>query len=171
MRTTLRFGGLLGALAGLFLLMGCSSGISVNSDYDHQFDFQTLKTYAIHPQITAKTLNLIQQRVVTAIDADLAKKGFTKVDTGAADFLVAFQTSAQDKVDVSSWGYGGWYGYGGVSAYSYTEGQLTIDMVDRDDSQMIWRGTGTALAGSKAPDQEQVTFAVQKIMGAFPPRK
>jgi hypothetical protein len=168
MRETLRMAGLLVPLVGL--LIGCSSGISINTDYDQQFDFATLKTYAIHPQITAKTLNLVQQRVVTAIDADLSKKGFTKVDPSAADFLVAFQTSAQDKVDVSSWGYGGWYGYGGVSAYSYTEGQLTIDMVDRDNAQMIYRGSGTAIAGDKAPDQEQVSFAVSKLLKDFPPQ-
>ena len=85
------------ALAPLLVLalLGCATG-SVQSDWDPEADFSTLKTYAWFPRTRPAApdprLNstLLDARIQQAVEAELAAKGYTKNTVPHnADFLVA----------------------------------------------------------------------------------
>lgn len=169
---------------GMVLLLAGCGGIDVNSDYDPSFNFSTLKTFHI---VSMKVSSsdpsggnmLVIQRIIEATKAELEYKGYTEAPEDAADFLVVIHAGRQEQLQVDpgwgygywgGYGYGGWGGYGGGgSAYTYQEGTLAYDMVNRENDQAIWHGVGKAVAGDKAPNQEEVNTGVKKILADFPP--
>ncbi len=170
------FVGLAGSLAAC-------SGISYNHDYDPAIDFSSLKTYAwIHSADSSSAQRflspLIERRVVSAIDTNLASKGFEKASTGRPDFLVNFYGTTQEKIDVSTyysgWGYYGWYGGTSVDVRQWTEGTLVIDIIDFSEKDLAWRGYASGAVDSntnKTPEEvtRRVNEVVTNILKNFPP--
>ena len=163
-------------------LFGCSS-ISVNHDYDPQYDFSKLKTFGFIPiPADAGIDQLSAGKLDAAIKSQLIPKGFTVADK--PDFGIALMFSSKTKTSVQSYGYGygyggywghpGMYGAGGVDVYQYDEGTLVIDVVDMSDQKLIWRGTATGTM-SQSPSMEErtekINTAVAKIFADFPPEK
>ncbi len=162
-------------------LSGCSS-ISYNSDFDPQVDFSHYKNYvwmevAAPAQTRARGVDqLIEKRLIAAIDAALAAKGYTKRDSAPADFVVHFMVTTKDKIDFQTyytgWGYYGWYGGTQVEAYQYTEGTLVVDLFDTNTKQMAWRGmaTGTVDPGASPETRNaRISEAVTGILPRVPP--
>jgi uncharacterized protein DUF4136 len=162
----------------------------VRYDFDKDKDFSKYKTYK-WVEIKGADLpdDLTAKRIVEAIDSELAKKGLTKTDTGAADLYVGYQTAIGTEKQYTSyntgWGYGGgwgmgWYGYGGMATtttYGSTStvyiGQLDLSMYDPATKQLVWRGVATKTLDPKAkPDKKQknINKAVAKLLKNFPPK-
>jgi hypothetical protein len=173
--------------ASVLLLAGCSS-VSVTRDYAASADFSSLKTFAWQHATQPKTGNpridndLMDERVRSAVDALLTKKGFMLVPKEEADYLVAYFVEYKQRIGGSSVGFGvggGNYGrYGGVgyntSISDYDEGHLTIDIIDPVSDKNIWRGVGrrTTYEGSNPEKMTKiVNTAVSRILGKFPPKK
>lgn len=170
-------------LGVVVLLAGCG-GVDVTTDHDPSFNFSTLKTYHI-VSMKVSTSNpaggnmLVIQRIIDATKSELNYKGYKEAPQDSADFLVVIHAGRQEQLQVDpGWGYGYWGGYGyagwggyggGGSAYTYEEGTLAYDMVNRANQQAIWHGVGQAVAGDTAPNQEQVDAGVKKILADFPP--
>ncbi|MDF7824000.1 DUF4136 domain-containing protein [Pontiellaceae bacterium B12227] len=173
------------------VLSGCSS-VSVNRDYDASFDFKSLKTYAWQHDMQPETgvpridNDLNDRRIRNAVDADLASKGFKKVEKNEADFHVAYFMDFQQRIDGSggslSFGVGrSSYGRGSSIGYStggtisdYEEGQLTIDILNPSDEQTIWRGRGRRRTSSSDNPEKitaRVNDAVMRILKKFPPKQ
>jgi len=65
----------------------------VRFDFDHGTDFAKFRTYRLVRTADNPTVNqLAGQRIVAALEEELAKKGLKKVDTGG-DMLVGYQAS------------------------------------------------------------------------------
>jgi hypothetical protein len=180
-------------VAFILLAFGASRSAAqdVRYDYDKDKDFSKYKTYkwvsikdADQPdQLTAKQLT-------SAVDAELATKGFTKTDSDDADFLIAYQTAIGTEKQYTSyntgWGYGpgwggGWYGYGGgmssTTTYGSTStvyvGQLDLSMYDPHSKQLVWRGVASKTLDPKAkPEKKEknIAKAVKKLLKNFPPK-
>lgn len=155
------------------IMVGCTAGVSVNTDYDKTYDFSKLKTFKVQLGPTqsgtiAGTSPLVVQRVAKAVETELKSKGY-KVADGDPDFVAVAHGGSEEKVDVEGWGYGGWWGAGGVDTYNYTEGALVIDIVDTTAQKAIWRGTGEDIIGDNAPTEVEVDQAVAKVLAGFPP--
>lgn len=162
-------------------LAGCSS-VTVNYDFDPTANFQEFKTFGwmpIHAQdpVTKAGSDLVAKRIRMAITNDLLSKGLTE-NPDNPDLLVAFHTGVQEKVQVTDWGYNYSNYYWGyptrdIDVYSYTQGQLVIDLVKGATENLVWRGSGTKMldSGQKSPEkmQETINQAVGKIMESFPP--
>ncbi|HLP28490.1 MAG TPA: DUF4136 domain-containing protein, partial [Candidatus Didemnitutus sp.] len=101
-------------LSAAFLLTSCG-GWDVKTDYDPDITFSTLKTYWIsdHTKIPNDILakeEIVRKRVVSAIEADLNEKGFTKAaDEASADLTVLTYAGVKEMVNYSTIG----YSYGG----------------------------------------------------------
>ena len=52
---------------------------------------------------------------------------------------------------------------------SYPEGTLVIDVIDRRDRQLVWRGVGEGAFSKTNPSDDKVAKRVAKIMSTFPP--
>ena len=179
----------------LLWLTGCSS-LSVNYDYNQQVDFTKYKTYDWLPSPKdMKVDELNHARFVTAVENNLAGKGFTQSSTNP-DFMIATHFGKENKVDINSWGYSyapnsyyGGYGYryparygyaggyaapGGVSVYEYELGTLILDFVDTKTKQLIWRATAeTIVSPASTPEKQtqKINNAVKQILNSFPPGK
>lgn len=163
-----------------FLFGGCST-ISVNQDYDPEYDFSKLKTFGFLPITDEAGIDQLNAtRLGDAIKSNLVARGYTLSDK--ADFGVALFFSKQTKTNVQSYGYGYGYGrygggYGGmgsVDVTQYDEGTLVIDFVDMAKNELVWRGIGTgALSQSPSVEErtEKINNAVTQILEQFPPIK
>jgi hypothetical protein len=166
-------------IAGLAFLAACSS-VSVKEDYNPSTDFSPYKSYKFYdgppPQGDPLAANpIIRDRLMRAVDKQMAEKGFKKVVTGDADLVVVLMAGVQQKVQVSQSGGYGWYGHGGYTSVDYyNEGTVVIDMVDGAKKELVWRGTGTGtLANSPSAEDAEYNAqsAVQQILANFPPKK
>jgi hypothetical protein len=163
------------------ILTGCSS-ISVQQDYDPEYDFSKLKTFGFIPLSSEAGIDqLSADRLSNAIKTELLAKGYTLSEQ--ADFGIALLFSSKTKTNVQSYGYGYGYGYYGRPGYGgtghvdvtqYEEGTLVIDFVDMKENKLVWRGIGSG-ALSQSPSVEErtqrVNDAVNQILAQFPPTK
>lgn len=168
---------LLSALA-LIGISGCAS-ISVTTDYDQEVDFARYKTFdwiKQKPKIPPRRridATLLDKRIKDAVEAELSFKGYKRVGKGEPDFLVAYHIGAQNKVDVSTYGYrygprGRWVGRQ-VEVHRYKEGTLILDFVDPATKQLVWRGTAVGAVHTPGDLERKLLEAVGKLLEEFPP--
>ena len=167
----------------LFVLASCSS-VRVYQDFDKNADFSQYKTYAYHKSgiDKAEISDLDKKRILRSIDEVMATKGFTKSEN--PEVLINFTTKEREQVDVNQfnagWGFGWGWGWGWnpwlwgntTSVNRYTEGILTIDIIDAKKKELIWQGEGEgALTKRTEKKDEKIKEFVSKILEQYPPKK
>jgi hypothetical protein len=169
----------------ILMFIGCSS-VNVTTDHDPEIDFSKYKTYLWYagemPADDRLSANpLVKKRVASSVEKVLESKGFTKGADGKADLVVIIQAGSKEKVQVTSYGHGGygygrygrgWGGYGGTDVYYYDETTLIIDLIDTDLKELVWRGAGTGTVKEYSDQQEMqeaIDEVVANIMNDFPP--
>jgi uncharacterized protein DUF4136 len=159
----------------------------VSYDYNKSANFSAFKTFA-HKDGTKVGQQLIDDRIVAAIDAEMALKGFVKADANP-DVFVVYHVAFDKEKDISTYstGYGGGYGaYGwgwgggwGGSSSSTTQvrniliGTLVIDLADAKQNQLAWRGMATKEVDTQAKPEKRdksINNAVKKIFKNYPPK-
>ena len=156
-------------------------------DYDKTANFAGFKTYALKDG-TKVGQELIDARIVAAIEAELAAKGLTKSESNP-DLFVVYHVAFDKQQDISTFssGYGGGYGrygwgYGGgwAGGTSTTQvrdiliGTLVIDMADAKKGQVAWRGMGVKEVDTQAKPEKRdksINNAVKKILKNYPPKQ
>jgi len=174
----------LSAIGLLGVLLASCSSINISTDYDPGRDFSSYKTYRWakgkerNPRNALTRNTLLDRRVRFAVDKSLQSKGFRKLENGEPDFIVLVQAAMTEKMQIYQQGgwYHGWGGpYGGYTTVStYTEGTLVVDIVDRAEKALSWRGTATgAVRPQSDPEsvQEDIEYAIEEILHDFPPRR
>jgi hypothetical protein len=159
----------------------------VTYDFDKTANFAGYKTYALK-EGTPVGQKLIDDRIIGAIDAAMAAKGFTKAADNP-DVVVVYHVAFDKQKDISTFssGYGGGYGpygygYGGgwgggtttTQVRDILVGTLVIDIADAGHKQVVWRGMGTKEIDTQAkPDKrdKSIKKAVDKIFKNYPPKK
>ena len=163
----------------ILIFASCSS-ITVNQDYNTEFDFSKWKTFGFIPIPESAGIDQINaNRLGDATKKRLEAMGYKLEEP--ADFGVAFQFGKQQVTDVTSyggygygWGWGG-YGYGpggGVDVTQYEQGTLIIDFVDMKESKLEWRGTGQGALQDNPSVEDRIAAidtAVAQILAQFPP--
>jgi hypothetical protein len=155
-------------------------------DFNKAADFASFKTYA-HKDGTQVGQPLIDQRIVAAIDTQLATKGLQKVEANP-DLFVVYHVAFDKEKDISSFstGYGGGYGpygwgwgggWGGGTATTTVRniliGTLVIDMADAKKGEVAWRGMGVKEVNTQANPEKRdksINDAVKKIFKNYPPK-
>ncbi len=159
----------------------------VSYDYEKTATFSGFKTYA-HKDGTKVGQELIDDRIIAAIDAQLAAKGFTKA-TSDPDVFVVYHVAFDKQKDISTYssGYGGGYGaygwgWGGAGWAGGTTttqvrdilvGTLVIDLADAKKAQLVWRGMGVKEVNTQANPEKRdksINEAVKKIFKNYPPK-
>lgn len=161
---------------------GCATRPLVRTDHDPSVDFSRYRTYAWQQQ-PAIGNPLVKQRLLAAIDTELAAKGWTRVEDGAADIALVGNVATREKQTIETF-YGGphWRGWtwqqewNGPGIYpdtritTYTTGSFVLDMFDTATKRAVWRGS----AEGPIPDSPQkvnqaVQSAVTRMFEGFPP--
>ena len=177
----------LGILAIAFVLApGLALAQKTSYDYDKSANFSAFKTYAFKDG-TKVGQPLIDDRIVAAIEAELAAKGFRKDDANP-DVFVVYHTTFDKQKDISTYrsGYGGGYGaygwgWGGGWAGGTTTtqvrdilmGTLVIDIADAKKGQLAWRGMGVKEVNVQAKPEKRdksINEATKKILKNYPPK-
>ena len=166
-------------------LAGCASK-NVDWDYDPGQSLAHLEAYAWMDNNKAKekdgyhTDALEEQRIRNSVDSIMSERGFRLSSTkDDVDFLVSYATGVQSRVEgqqlSTSIGFGS-RGYGfGVSndnlIREYDERTLTIDFIDPESKNVIWRGRSrTRMQNKLSPQQrtDRVNQEVMNILSGFP---
>ena len=174
------------AALGLLLVPRLVLAQKVSYDFDKTATFTAYKTYALK-EGTPVGQKLIDDRIIAAIDAALAAKGFTKSDSNP-DVYVVYHIAFDKEKDISTYssGYGGGYGaygwgYGGGWAGGTTTtqvrdiliGTLVIDVADAKGKHVVWRGMGVKEVDTQNKPEKRdksITNAVKKIFKNYPPK-
>ena len=160
----------------LLLVCACILWAKVGVDYSHSIDFSKYKTYSwIKVSVEDP---LWEDRVMHAVDAQLAAKGWTKVPENG-DATVAAYGSTHTRKTLETWytGFGGgWYWHGfddGMATTTVQEtpvGTLMVDIFDGATKKLIWRGvTSDTLSGKPDKDEKKMEKAVAEMFKKFPP--
>jgi Domain of unknown function (DUF4136) len=152
---------------------------TVTYDYDRTANFSKFRSYTWVRGNPAKD-DLNHQRIMGAVDAQLAMRGFSKVENGGtADVLVAYHATFDESIQVNMFGSGGWgpYGFGGsrmgnARADRITVASLVVDMVDASAKKIVWRGTASQDLDPNANAEKKdknISKAVEKMFKNYPP--
>lgn len=167
----------LATTASLVLLGTIAFAQSVTYDFDRAANFSRYKTYA---WVRGTDLNdeLNHRRIVTAVDAQLALDGLSKVEaTANPDVLVAYHASFDENLQITGFatGWGPRFGRSGTATASeILVGTLVVDVIDADTKNVVWRGTATKELDANAKPEKRdknINKAAEKLFKNYPPVK
>jgi len=157
----------------LCLFAAASSAQSVDADFDRTFDFSKMKTFdfAIQKRAAADPLaqdSLNDERIKNALISTLKANGFRFETSAKPDFAVAYFVTTKKKFDLREYGYGlpRWLGSRDIRVDQYTEGTLTVDIIDAATNQLVWRGRASSSVELKNIDKK-IKKAVEKLASQF----
>lgn len=169
----------------LLALAACSTGPDVRALSDPSANFTQYQSFGfVSPLGTDRAgyQSVISQQLIASTRREMEARGF-RYDATSPQLLVNFNARLNDKMRVTTvpdpmmGGYG-YYGYRRgfynpwplyserTEVTQYSEGTLTIDVVDAARKQMIWEGTVTKSVTDK--DQQNVNSALDAaVVAAF----
>jgi len=161
------------------IVSSCSS-IKVTYDMDKTIDFSKYKTYSYTDDALKLGVgDLNRNRMIAAIDAEMAARGITKSDNPDAmiDLILTMKEQTQATAYNTGGGYYGRYGYGGgmgtttINYSTYIDGTLFISLVDKTSEKIVWQGRGTkTLDEDASPEKKEsnIKYAVKSIFNNYP---
>lgn len=186
-RTTLLWrGGVLLMLAAL--LSACVTGPRIRSETDPEADFSRYRTWAFYEPIAMEEntgySTWITDRIKTSIRREMSARGY-RFDAKSPDIKVNFQGIVQERTDISSMPMVDYqyfysyrsrryvavpYWYDQAQVYNYTEGTLTVDLVDAQRNRLVWTGDAIGRVTRKAPQErlQDVDRSIFEIFQRFP---
>jgi len=183
-------------IAGALVLFAITAafGMSVKSDYEKNFDFSQLHTFAFKTDRASndplKTNTIEAERIQNALTAQLEANGFTQAVQNP-DFIVAFYATTKQKTSVESTGFGpgfggfgygrgfGWgygipgggrwrWGYGpDLWTTNYTQGCVMADIIDPKNNELVWRGAVTDTVKGIGQSEKQSNQAAKDLVKNF----
>jgi hypothetical protein len=174
-------------VAVMFLVAVTAQGMSVKSDYQRNYDFSRLRTFAFKtdrvdndPLVT----NTIEaNRIQSALNTQLEMNGFSQ-SLQSPDFIVAFYSRTRVKTQVQSTGFGfdpgfGWgygipyrgrwrWGYGpDIWTTTYTQGCIMADFIDAKNNELVWRGMARDTVNGIGQSEKQANQAAKDLVKQF----
>jgi hypothetical protein len=165
----------------LLILIACSltapfaQAQKTNVDWDHNVtDFSPFKTYTWLKPVRPTPNPLMDQRIVAAIDAQLAAKGLQKKES-AGDLLVTYSAGVRRETSAVATGMGTWRmggGMGRIDPIVENQGTLVVDLSGGQNKNLIWRGASAdTLSGKPDKNTKMIEKAVEKMFKNYPPKK
>jgi hypothetical protein len=167
-------------LIGLMLLFASNaSAQQVKTDYDRSTNFSQYKSYSWEHVKTQDPLDV--DRIKSAVNAALAAKGWTQVDSGGDVSIVALEiTRDQQTLNTfydglgGGWGWrrfgGGGFGQATTTTETYKVGTVVVDLFDTKTKRLIWRGTESDTLSNKSDKNiKNLDKGVEKMFKQFPP--
>lgn len=163
---------------------GCATGPKIFSNQDPGANLANYRTYGFVQELStdrAEYSSLLSQYLRTATSRELEARGYRQA--AEPDLLVNFFINTKEKISSTtspSPGFGGYYGYRGgyygvwggydTTVTQYTEGTLTIDLVDRSRGQLVWEGTAVGRVRDEARRNPQpaIDSVVSQIFAEYP---
>jgi hypothetical protein len=167
-------------LIGMMILFASTvSAQQVKTDYDRSANFGQYKTYSWEQVKTKDALDV--DRVKSAVNAALAAKGWSQVDSGGDVSVIAVETTQNEQsLDTfyngfaGGWGWrrfgGGGFGEATTTTETYKVGTLVVDLFDTKTKQLLWRGASSdTLSNNSDKNIKNLDKGVEKMFKKFPP--
>jgi hypothetical protein len=166
-------------LIGMIVFAGTASAQQVKTDFDRSANFTQYKTYSWEQVKTKDALDA--GRIKSAVNAALATKGWTQVDSGGDVSIVAMEIAKNQQTLNTfydgfggGWGYrrfgGGGFGEATTTTDTYKVGTVVIDLFDTKTKQLIWRGSESdTLSNNSDKNIKNLDKGVEKMFKKFPP--
>lgn len=172
-----------------------AAGIKVTVQNDKEFNFEGLKTYAwrldgANPvRILENTLDKpeeirknLEPVILAAVDGELAKKGFTRIESGQPDVYLDYYLLVGPKSEsqyhgqfvgaVPAWGLPD-FAMSTSAIKIFEQGSLIIDIVSPAQKQTVWRANAaTEMDRRRTPTERAgvIDEAARKMFEKFPPK-
>jgi uncharacterized membrane protein len=180
-------------VAGALLLVAVTAafGLSVKSDYEKNYDFSRLRSFAFKTDRAANdplvTNTIVAGRIQNALAAQLEANGFNSAPQNP-DFIVAFYSRTREKTEVQSTGFGpgfgfgrgfGWgygvpfrgrwrWGYGpDIWTTTFTQGCVMADIIDPRTNELVWRGVVKDTVKGIGQSEKQANQAAKDLVKQF----
>jgi hypothetical protein len=161
--------------AGAFLVTAAMFGQQVKTDYDRGANFGQYKKFSWEKVRTQDPLWV--DRIKSAVNAQLAAKGWTEAPAGGDVAIIAMETTKNQRTLNTFYdGFGGGWRWGGglgdatTTVETYKVGTLVIDLFDARTKQLIWRGSASDTLSDKSDKNiKNLDKGVQKMFAHFPP--
>ena len=146
-----------------------------NVDFDPSADFSSFKTFTLRDgQVMARAPelknDLVQKRIADNIRQQLMAKGLTEAPQ-MGDLVVNWRFGAMNRRDVQTWPAGRWGRATRVEAYQFTEGTLTVDLLNREKRELAWRGIYRDDESKPSKIAEKLADDIKKLFKEYPPKK
>ena len=162
---------------GTALLSDAALIAQVKTDYDHNVNFNSYKTYS---WLTVESGDpLWNDRIKQDVDSQLSARGWIKVDSNGDASISAFRSTHNQKtLDTfyNSFGGGwGWRWFGGDGYATATThithiGNVVVDVFDSHTKKLIWRGTDADDLSSNADKNiKKLAKDIESMFKKFPP--
>ena len=177
------------ALVAALVLAACATGPRVRTDYDPTADFGKFQSWGFYTPIAMEESGYsswISDRIKDNVRREMEARGYRYTESNP-DLLVNFQGIVREKTDVWTtprtdfqyfYSYRSrayfavpvWYDQTQVS--QYTEGTLTVDLVDAARNRMVWTGAAIGRVVNRTPQQKmaEVDAAITGIFAKYPYR-
>jgi hypothetical protein len=146
----------------------------VKTDYDRSANFGQYKTYSWEQVKTKDALDV--DRIKNAVNAALAAKGWTKVDSSGDVSIVAMEIiRKQQTLNTFYDGFGGGWRWGGfgdatTTTETYKVGTLVVDLFDTKTKKLVWRGSSSdTLSNNSDKNIKNLDKGAEKMFKHFPP--
>jgi len=172
------------ALAAIVVAGGCAQ-FTVRADPNPDADFSRYGTFGWLPLAAAAPIDQdtgnrgLTDHIYSTVEQEMARKGYKPAANAAADLLMTFRLLRDDGYDdnvlpyQTAWQRGTYRAALHESSTTYTRGTLMIDVVERDNNQLVWRGSASARLMSLPSYErmvERAEDAVRQIMASLPGR-
>ena len=169
------------ALIILNTFIGCAP-IKVSSQQDQQVDIANLNTYAWGVnsltadrvagsvnEVIQNVENMARRDIQKLTDAELANKGYRIAEQGKPDFLVRYTARGQAQGSLERNNYAPAESpYLVNNAGTFLIGYLTIDILDPETQQIIWRGNAEAVIKGDGTSNTRLKRTIEKILKKLP---
>ncbi len=167
-------------VAIVLIFSRCGPSIRVFYEYDKSTDLSGFNNYCWAPvqAIDAKELNpfyyneLTDKRIKQAVDKQLCSRGFRVSDSGRV-LEVHYHITIEPKVIAFTEPFNSlsgtpWPGQE-IQGYPYKQGTLIVDLVEREENVLVWRGWATGAIEDRVSKKpaEAINKAVAKIFEKF----
>ena len=176
-------------LALVSILAACTSGPRVRTDTDPSADFSQYRTYGFYDPLAMEQSgysSYLSDHIKTAVRREMDARGYRFSDD-KPDLKVNFQGVIRERTDVyeiprsdiqyfynyrarAYYAYPVWYDETRVS--QYTEGTLTVDLVDAARNRLVWSGDAIGRVTQKTAEQRAASAdqAITAIFAKYPYR-
>jgi hypothetical protein len=171
-----------------------AGGIKITIQQDKTYQFESRRTYAWHPDepVSVKVLQAVgdpekikekfDPMVRPAVERELAKRGFTKVEAAKADFYLCYylllgpsytaQYHGQFVGAIPEWGLPDFM-MSTSSLKVIEQGSIVVDVSSTERKAVIWRGVAATEFNGRLNDAERqarIDKGLADMLKNFPPK-
>ena len=150
-------------------LEGCAAR-SVHSYLERDADLGRYQRYSWGPAAATATGDprlddneIVQERIQSAIEKQLAARGFEKAASGAPEFLVHFHVSVEQRIDLTD--SEPTMPCPECKPFIYDAGTLVVDLIDAGSKRVVWRGWSEGNVAGLIDNQRRLDEQIDETVG------